>query len=93
MSPRHFVLIAAATLSLAGCSVMEQYHFPQTQDKVPVNVIVAFGDAHPNDTIKSITEQKMFDGTTHYKFTIADAKNVEHTVAFTQDGKPVEHPL
>jgi hypothetical protein len=93
MSPRYFVLAVAVAFCFAGCSVMEQYHLPQTQDKVPVNVIVAFGDAYPNDTIKSITEQKMFDGTTQYKFTTSDRKNVEHTVAISQDGKTVANPL
>jgi hypothetical protein len=50
---------------LAGCSTMEQYHFPQTQEKVPVNVIVAYSEAYPNDTIKEITEQNMYDGKVH----------------------------
>ena len=54
---RHMLGFAvAAAFLLAGCAAMEQNHFPQTQDKVPVKVLVAYSEDHPNQVIKSITE-------------------------------------
>ncbi|HVT79457.1 MAG TPA: hypothetical protein VHM90_02275 [Phycisphaerae bacterium] len=79
------VLLVA--LGLTGCGVMEQYHFPQTQDKVPVNVIVAYSEDHPNEVIKSITQSKMYDGKLRYTFLIADSKGVEKTVRYDAEGK------
>jgi hypothetical protein len=80
-------LAVATAFLLAGCATMEQYHFPQTQDKVPVKVLVAYSEDHPNQVIKSITEQKMFDGHTRYAFVIADTKLVESTVMYGAEGK------
>lgn len=91
MSIRPFLMLTA--LALTGCGVMEQYHFPTTQEKVPVEVIVAYSEAHPNETIKDITEQKMYDGSTQYKLRIANAKNVEREVAFKADGSKAADPL
>jgi len=93
MSTRLSALLVLSALTFTGCASMEQYHFPQTQDNVPVPVIVAYSDAHPNEVIKSITEQKMFDGTIQYKLTVADSKNVEKTLAFKADGTPVANPM
>ena len=89
MQIRLVALSTAAFLVLSGCSALEQYHFPQTQDRVPVEAVVAFSEARPNDVIKEIYEQKMFDGATHYRFVSTDSKSQEHTLVFTQDGKPV----
>ncbi len=66
---------------------------PQTQDKVPVKVMVAYGDDHPNHPIKAITEQKMYDDSTRYKFLITDGPNHEATVVYDQDGKRIDNPL
>lgn len=80
--------LLATVLGLAGCA-MEQYHFPQTQDKVPVNVIVAYSEEHPNEVIKSIQEEKMFDGSTRYTFVINNGKTLDKTVSYTSDGKAI----
>ena len=88
-------LAISCAVSLGGCAAMEQYHFPQTQDKVPVKVIVAFSDKYPNQTITSITEQKMFDGSKRYQIVMGGAKtpNGEATATFTEDGDPVPSPM
>jgi len=93
MSPRFSLVVVVASVLLAGCSVMEQNHFPQTQENVPVKVVIAFSQAYPNDTIKEIVEQKMFDGTVHYKFMTNNTKAGDRTVAFSQDGQEIKDPL
>ena len=87
---RHMLgLVVAAAVLLTGCAALEQNHFPQTQDKVPVKVIVAYSEDHPMEMIQSITQQKMFDGHTRYSFVIAHTKtNAVKTVAYGADGKP-----
>jgi hypothetical protein len=72
-------LLIVAALGLGAC-MMEQYHFPQTQDNVPVKVVLAFGDKWPNDTIKSITEQKMMDGKSQYTFVSTSSKHTTDRV-------------
>jgi len=79
--------VIITSLALSGCATMEQYHFPQTQDKVPAEVIVAYSEDHPNDVIKSITECKMFDGTTRYTIVATDKLNKDKIVTYTADGK------
>ena len=84
------ILCSFAVLILAGCAHVEQYHFPQTQDKVALPVIVAFSHKYPNDVISDITEEKMFNGQRRYQLLIADSNNVTRTVCFTEDGKEVK---
>src|ERR1043165_3620450 len=91
MSLRLSALIVVAA-AFSGCAVMEQNHFPQTQDKVPVKEIVAFSEAYPNDSITESSEQKMFDGSVHYKFAIKDSKGKERMAAFAADGKEIKNP-
>ena len=91
MSRLSFAVIITS-LALSGCATMEQYHFPQTQDKVPAEVIVAYSEDHPNedhpnDVIKSISECKMFDGTTRYTIVATDKLNKDKIVTYTADGK------
>jgi hypothetical protein len=87
MSRHTLACVVAAAFLPSGCAVMEQYHFPQTQDKVPVKALLAYSEDHPNQVIKSIAEQKMFDGHTRYAFVIADTKAVESIVAYGADGR------
>jgi len=84
-------MAACAAVVLGGCSAMEQYHFPQTQDQVPVKVIVAFSEKYPNQTISSITQEKMFDGSVRYQFVMAGAKtpNGQATATFSDSGDEV----
>ena len=84
-------VVLAGVLFLGGCA-LEQFHRPAEQAAVTVKVIVALSEAYPNDVIKEITEQRMYDGTTRYKFIIT-AKGQDHIVAFTPEGKPVENPI
>ena len=89
---RMFIATAvAAAFILGGCGAqMELNHFNQTQDKVAVPAIVAFSKTYPNDVIKEIYEQKMYDGSTSYKFISADSKGVAHTTTISADGKRVD---
>ncbi|GEM_PF-4201735 len=89
MSIRSVILLAVVGMSLTGCAVMERNHFPQTQDKVPVTAVLAFSEKRPNDEIKEIYEQNMYDGSVHYLFisTDKDKKPVETCIA--ADGTPI----
>ena len=85
-------LLVVVALGLGACA-MEQYHFPQTQDKVPANVIVAFSEAWPNDVIKSINESKMFDGSVQYTFVSTNAKlPTDRMTTITAGGKVLPNP-
>ena len=93
MSRTVAVSLVVSAFLLGGCS-MEQYHYVTTQDKVPPEAVVAFSEKFPNDTIKSISEQKMFDGKVQYTFVSTNPKtNVESTTFITADGKLVDRRM
>lgn len=93
MSMRLIGGLVFGVLALGGCAVMERYHMPVTQADVPVAVLVAYSEDHPNHPIKSITMQKMFNERTHYKFLITDAPNHEAEVVYDEDGKVVPNAM
>ena len=83
--------VVVTALGLAGCGTMGGYRFPQTQDKVPVKVIVAYSEDHPNEVIKSIQEEKLHNGATSYTFVISDGKTPDKVVCYNADGSKVHY--
>jgi len=91
---RTFALSLVVSACLLGGCAMEQYHYPTSQDKVPVEAVVAFSEKFPSDVIKSISEQKMLDGKVQYTFVSTNTKtNGEHTTFISADGKVIDRPM
>ena len=85
-------LLATAAIALAGCNVMEQYHYAPAVNEVPTPVKIAFSEKYPNEVIQwpQTYAQKMYDGSMHYRVVALDAKSASHEHVFNADGTEVK---